>query len=102
APIPPHRFLVAVKRNRKLPRRSHVLRGDMQLDLEAIRMMRALLVQHHVPVRDEKQALAVLEEKASGAGERFLPGHRRDASHGEKQGFNHSMLVIPGASPAGP
>jgi len=51
APFAPDRPLVPVKRMEKLRRHGHVLRSDMQLDLQPVRAMIARLVEHHVSIR---------------------------------------------------
>jgi hypothetical protein len=61
----------------------------MQLDLQPVRAMIARLVEHHVSIRHEEQPVIALEKEAGRVAQVFLPEHRRDPSHGQKQRFNH-------------
>ena len=81
----------AVKRDRELHRLAEIHRIDVQLDLDAVRVMVARLVQHHVPARHHEQAVLPLEEKPGGVGQGLLSEHRRHVGHGERQRLDHEL-----------
>ena len=68
-----------VKRDRELHRLAEIHRIDVQLDLDAVRVVVARLVQHHVPAgHHEEAAPSPLEEEAGRVGQWcFSPEHRR-------------------------
>src|SRR5258706_341710 len=90
--LAPDRLGVAVQRDRELYRLAEVHRIDMQLDLDAVRMVLARLVQHDVAARHQAEAALALEEEAGRIRQAALAEQRADARDRERAGFDHPAL----------
>ena len=65
----------------------------MQFDLDPVREVLALLIEHDMPAGDQKQPPAALEEKGTGIGQRPLPFESADAGGSKENGFDHRCFA---------
>jgi hypothetical protein len=61
----PDGVAIAIQRDRKPSGLGHILGIVVELDLQAVREMMALFIDHHVPARDQEQTSIALEKKAA-------------------------------------
>jgi len=90
---------VTVQRNRKADRVGHVFRLAVQLDLDAVRVVLAWLVEHHMAAGHHEEPAVALEEESARVGQRLLALKGRNPDGSQKDGFDHRHDVLCACAP---
>ena len=97
-PLSPDGFAVAVQRNREPSGARHVVRVDVELDLDTIGEVLARLVDQNVTARHQEQPCIALEEKSARVRQHSLLFEGEDTRCGQQKRFDHRCRWIANAS----